>query len=108
MKEKLKLLCAFENREILGVISGQLRVSTVIACQVKLEASAQKCFLCFRVQLPFSSKVCSGKHRLLCLGNAHAGRVPQGLGGVGSRGWDAAAAAAGSSCQGSPAAPPES
>lgn len=56
----------------------QLRVSTVIACQVKLEASAQKCFLCFRVPLLFSSKVCSGKRRLLCLGNACAGRVLPG------------------------------
>lgn len=51
--KKLKLGYAFENREILGVFSVQLRVSTVIACQVKLEASAQKCFLCFRVPLPF-------------------------------------------------------
>lgn len=88
MNEKLKLVYAFENREILGVFSVRLGVSTVIACQVKLEASAQKCFLCFRVQLPFSNKVCSGKRRLLCLGNAHAGRMlPGGIQGLGRCCW---------------------
>lgn len=62
--------------------------STVKACQVKLEALAQKCFQCFRVQLPFSSRVCSGKRRLLCLGSAGAGKgLPAGLPGPGCCCW---------------------
>lgn len=35
-----------------------MQLSAAVACQVSWEAEAPKCFLCCRVQLPFSSQAC--------------------------------------------------